>query len=163
MRKIILILFLFTKLVNNITAQSWSPLGAGIGAGYYHSVHSFATYNGELYAGGYFFSAGGVPANNIAKWNGTNWSAVGNGTGGTVYSLAVYNGELYAGTANNIIRWNGTNWSAAGSVNCYGIKSLVVYNGDLYAAGNFPEPGWSIWNFNCKVERQYLDTCCTRK
>jgi len=141
MRKIILILFLFTKLVNNITAQSWSPLGAGIGAGYYHSVHSFATYNGELYAGGYFSSAGGVPANNIAKWNGTNWSAVGNGTGGIVYSLAVYNGELYAGTGNSIIRWNGTNWSDAGSVNCYGIKSMVVFNGNLYAAGNFPDLG----------------------
>ena len=97
MTKIILTILFFTSLEKNINAQSWSTLGAGIGAGYYHSVHAFATYNGELYAGGYFTSAGGTPANNIAKWNGTNWSSVGTGINGYVYSLCVFNGELYAG------------------------------------------------------------------
>ena len=36
----------------------------------------------NLYAGGYFTKAGGVPANYIAKWDGSAWSALGSGTGG---------------------------------------------------------------------------------
>ena len=85
-------------------------------------------YNGELYAAGYFDFADG-PANNIVKWNGTNWSAVGTGIDyawaeNWVYALIVYNGELYAGghfmsaggnQVNNIAKWNGTEWSAVGT------------------------------------------------
>ena len=35
--------------------------------------------SGNLYAGGDFTTAGGVSANHIAKWDGTNWSALGSG------------------------------------------------------------------------------------
>lgn len=146
MRKIILAILFFTYLVNYVTAQSWSPLGVGIGSASYHAVHSFATYNGELYAGGYFSTAGNMPANNIAKWNGTSWSPVSTGTDNTVRSLAVYNGELYAAgnfsmagntAVHHIAKWNGTYWSAVGIVESYNIKSMIVYNGELYAAGDF--------------------------
>ena len=34
---------------------------------------------GNLYVGGDFTVAGDVPANNIAKWNGSSWSALGSG------------------------------------------------------------------------------------
>jgi hypothetical protein len=80
-------------------------------------------YNGELYVGGKFTTAGGVSASNIAKWNGTAWSALGSGITGSntgsnsqVTSMAVYNGELYVGgdfttaggvSANYIAKWNG--------------------------------------------------------
>ena len=36
----------------------------------------------NLYAGGDFTTAGGVPANHIAKWNGSAWSALGSGIDG---------------------------------------------------------------------------------
>ena len=36
----------------------------------------------NLYAGGYFTTAGGVPANYIAKWDGSAWSALGSGMNG---------------------------------------------------------------------------------
>ena len=74
-------------------------------------------YNGEIYVGGIFSNAGGVPANNIAKWNGTSWSAVGTGTNDAVNDFAIFNGELYvvggfttAGgiSANRIAKWDGT-------------------------------------------------------
>jgi hypothetical protein len=42
----------------------------------------------------------GVQVNNIAKWDGTKWTAVGEGLGTYGYSvstLIVYDGELYAG------------------------------------------------------------------
>ena len=159
MRKSILTILFFTSLVNFVTGQSWSPLGAGIGSGYYHSVNSFATYNGELYVGGYFNTAGNMPANNIAKWSGTNWSAVGNGINGDVNALCVFNGELYAGGsfstaggigATGIARWNGTNWSQVGNIEAY-IKAMVIYNGELYAGGwfsNLNSTGTSIAKWN---------------
>ncbi len=54
-----------------------------------------------LYVGGEFTIAGDVLANNIAKWDGTNWSPLGSGMQGggstSVSALTVYNGELIAG------------------------------------------------------------------
>ena len=57
---------------------------------------------GELYAGGNFASAGNVPANNIAFWDGTNWSAMGSGVTGPnffsgVYALAISGDKLFVG------------------------------------------------------------------
>lgn len=46
-----------------------------------------------LYVGGQTFTtAGGQPANRVAKWNGKTWSAVGDGfANGIVWKLAVFN------------------------------------------------------------------------
>ncbi|HUV26086.1 MAG TPA: hypothetical protein VMW34_01855, partial [Anaerolineales bacterium] len=55
--------------------------------------------NGNLYAGGRFSSAGGLPANNIAKWNGSTWSTLATGvTGGSgiIYALEIDGSNLYA-------------------------------------------------------------------
>jgi hypothetical protein len=54
-----------------------------------------------LYAGGDFTTAGGVSANRIAKWDGTEWSPLGNGIDDWVRALAVFDDgsgpALYAG------------------------------------------------------------------
>src|SRR6185503_6922167 len=53
--------------------------------------------------GGVFSAAGGSPANAIAKWDGSGWSALGSGVGGVefippaVRALAVSGNDLYAG------------------------------------------------------------------
>jgi hypothetical protein len=47
--------------------------------------------------GGTFTSAGGQPANRIAKWDGTNWWALGSGFISTITALAVNGTNLYAG------------------------------------------------------------------
>ena len=174
MRKVILSIFVFAcTITKNAKAQYWSALGNGIG--YLNTVQisegtvdgsdgpitgppvsSLCMYNGELYAAGYFDFVDG-PANNIVKWNGTNWSTVGTGIDYAwaehwVYALIVYNGELYAGghfmsaggnQLNNIAKWNGTEWSAVGTgLGSYGsVGSLAVYKGELYAAGNFYNAG----------------------
>lgn len=105
-----------------------------------------AVYNGELYAGGMFNSAGGVPAANIARWNGSSWDSVGRGMDTAVRALAVYNGELYAGGDFNyadgiytghIAKWNGSNWSPVGAGMSNVVNALAVYNGKLYAGGHF--------------------------
>ena len=58
--------------------------------------------SGDLYIGGEFTAAGEVAANNVARWNGSQWSAVGVGSGGgmnnRVVTLAIAaNGDVYAG------------------------------------------------------------------
>ena len=54
-----------------------------------------------LFIGGSFSLAGTVPANNVVKWDGLAWSALGGGFDGQVTAMAVYddgNGPaLYAG------------------------------------------------------------------
>ena len=43
--------------------------------------------NRALYAGGWFYSAGGVGATNIAKWNGSVWTNLGAGLFGGGFFL----------------------------------------------------------------------------
>ena len=48
-----------------------------------------AVFNNELYVVGYFTEAGGIPADNIAKWDGTEWC----GLGSTFYNGVNYSAE----------------------------------------------------------------------
>jgi hypothetical protein len=126
------------------------------------SVSVMAVYNGNLYVGGNFDSAGGKPASNIAMWNGTTWTPIGSGINSSVRGLVVYNGNLYVGgyfdsaggkPASNIAMWNGTSWAPVGSgITQGGVSSLIVYNGNLYAGGWFDSAGGkpakniAVWN-----------------
>jgi hypothetical protein len=72
----------------------------------------------NLYAGGSFTNMGGVSAARIAKWDGTNWYALGSGIGGRsagVQSLMAMGSDLYVGgnfkgagdkSASSFARWN---------------------------------------------------------
>jgi hypothetical protein len=104
----------------------------------------------DLYAAGGFTTAGGNPANYIAKWNGSSWSALGSGIGPYVSALAVSGSDLYAGgafttaggvLATNIAKWNGSNWSALGSGMDRPVLALAVSGSDLYAGGYFTTAG----------------------
>jgi hypothetical protein len=134
----------------------FSPLGTGLQYWYsspsdnFYAEHfsiSMTVWNGELINGGYFNLAGGIPARNIAKWNGSNWSALGGGLNHEVTGLAEYNNELYATgyfdsavgsiEAKYIAKWNGSSWSpVGGGLNLYG-NVLKVFKGDLVVGGWF--------------------------
>jgi hypothetical protein len=63
-------------------------------------VYALAVAGGDLFAGGSFTTAGGVPANSIAQWSGNSWSALGSGMGGEfplVRALALLGSDLYTG------------------------------------------------------------------
>jgi hypothetical protein len=106
--------------------------------------------NGNVYVGGGFTFVGTVPANGIAKWDGSAWSALGLGVDAPVHVLAVSGGVLYAGgqfttaggvTANYIAKWDGSAWSALGSgMNGY-VYALAVGGTDLYVGGAFSMAG----------------------
>lgn len=108
----------------------WSGVGGSTnGSG--HALEIYDDGNGPaLYIGGGFSRAGfNTPARSIAKWNGTQWSALGDGINGNVRAMAVFDDGSGAGAAlfvggefsmagttavNNIAKWNGATWSAVG-------------------------------------------------
>ncbi len=146
--------------------SQWHPLGSGMGSGgpyYGPSVYALAFGpDGSLYAGGGFTTAGGVAANRIARWDGSQWHPLGNGMEGTwsphVYALAFGpDGSLYAGgvfwtaggaPAKDIARWDGSQWHPLGSGSGMGdpeypfVYALVFGpDGSLYAGGKFTTAG----------------------
>ncbi len=142
----------------------WSALGAGIGTafgqGSVYALEVFDDGNGAaLYAGGSFTIAGSISANSIAKWNGTEWSALEAGIPGVVNALVVFDDgsgpALFAAghfraagsiAAFNIAKWDGSQWSALPGdflhpVSDYKIQRLIVFDDGqgpaLFAAGQY--------------------------
>jgi hypothetical protein len=119
---------------------------------------------GDVYAGGNFYRVGGITANNIARWNGTAWSTLGNGFSNTapngnstVLALAFApNGDLYAGgrftsPGNNVARWNGSTWTALAAGTANGVDRevaalAVAANGDVFVGGYFTRAGGASAN-----------------
>src|SRR5712664_1047964 len=122
-----------------------------------------------LYAGGEFTTAGDVAANRIAKWDGTQWSALRSGMNGSVLGLAVFDDgtgpALYAGgefttagdvAANRIAKWDGRQWSALGGGMNASVLGLAVFDDGtgpaLYAGGEFTTAGGVVVNNIAKWE-----------
>lgn len=126
-----------TSRIARWDGTSWSALAGPSGEGLTggsggRALRVFDDGSGPaLLVGGNFTSAGGIPATNIAKWNGSTWSALshpsGEGTDNTVLALEVFDAgggaELYVGGTfdqagglasgtRRIARWDGTSWSA---------------------------------------------------
>jgi len=138
---------------NRILMQDSDGIFAALSSGMDGTVYAIVIDpSGNLYAGGYFTTAGGVTVNNIAKWNGSSWSALGSGTSASVRVLAIDpSGNLYAGgtfttaggvTVNKIAKWDGSSWSALGSGMDGAVRALAIDpSGNLYAGGEFSTAG----------------------
>jgi len=120
------------------------------------TVLAMAVNGTDLYVGGSFSLAGSVTVSNIAKWNGSSWTALGIGTNGIVLAVAVDGSDLYVGgnfttaggvSASNIAKWDGSNWSALGSgINGGDVRALAVSGGNVYVGGVYTTAGGSSAN-----------------
>ncbi len=148
--------------------SNWSTVGTNAHFTYNSfsgQILALTLFNGELIAAGRFDSVAGIPAGNIARWDGIQWNAMSDGFDDLVTCLEVYNGELYAGgyfhhsgtdTIYNISKWNGTNWMRLGIG--WGLDNVVismtVFNQRLIIGGSFNgayqtsvwETGVIVWN-----------------
>ncbi|MBK7204017.1 hypothetical protein [Candidatus Amarolinea dominans] len=172
----------FTNVLNNGTVltaadyiakwdgSNWSALGSnGAGNGSLnYTVRAIAINGTDVYVGGVFSDVNNAgtslpEADYIAKWDGSNWSALGsNGAGGgslndIVRDIAVSGTDVYVGGAfadvNNggtslpeadyIAKWNGSAWSALGSNGAgngslnNGVEAIAVSGTNVYVGGNF--------------------------
>jgi len=110
-----------------------------------------------LYVGGGFDHAGEVPANNIARWDGEQWEALGDGVDGGVSELCAFDDgrgmALYVGgsftsaggqPARRIARWSGSDWEPLGGGLNGGwlrLGAMTVFDDgggpQLYVGGDF--------------------------
>jgi hypothetical protein len=159
----------------NTQTNTWSTLGTGSSngvsvGGVFGGVEALAVVGNEVYVGGYFTSAGGVSARNVARFNTqTNtWSTLGtgssNGVDSVVLALAVVGNEVYVGgeftsaggvRANGVARFNTqTNtWSSLGTGSSNGVSvggvsggvyALAVSGNEVYVGGRFISAGGVI-------------------
>jgi trimeric autotransporter adhesin len=144
---------------------SWNPLDNGVNK----IVHTLAWDGANLFVGGGFdrlcsntactttAAANGV--NHIARWDGAEWHALGNGLNVLVYALIWDGANVYAGGAftllcsnadctttappngvNYIARWDGTAWYALGNGvggESAAVLALTLDGPNLYAGGSF--------------------------
>ena len=118
-----------------------------------HFSTSLTTYNGMLVNGGYFNLAGGNTVNNIAVWDGSNWSPLGSGLSHEPLALSEYRGELYAAgffdTAGGvpvryIAKWNGSQWQDVGGGFDNIANVMYKFGSDLIIGGWFTTAGGNI-------------------
>lgn len=138
----------------------WQPAFRAAGPNY--TVHAVVQLGTSLYVGGEFSTVGGTVAHNVARWDGTSWSALGTGTNGTVNALALVGTDLYVAgrfsqaggaPAASIAKWNGTSWSAlgaglanAGSTQLAYVATLLSVGQAVYAGGTFTLAGGASAN-----------------
>jgi hypothetical protein len=142
----------------NTNSGLWFPLGTvgtiGVGSG---DVRALAIAGGTVFVGGLFNTAGGAPANNIARFNTSTqaWSTLGTGvTSGAVNAIAVSGSDVFVGgtffqaggaAATRVARFNtGTGaWSPLGSGVNGAVRAVVIAGSDVFVGGDFRQAGGS--------------------
>src|SRR5262249_9547897 len=123
---------------------SFSPVGGVVNG----SVRSMAVWNNSLVVSGTITGFGSLASSNIARWDGTNWSALGSGVSTYALALGVHHTHLYASgsfvAGRNLLMFNGTAWTIVpGGFSDYPY-AIASYNGKLYAGGFFTQAGSAL-------------------
>ncbi|MFM7338775.1 MAG: hypothetical protein ACKO2H_01560 [Bacteroidota bacterium] len=132
----------------------WNSLGSGLRCSPVNTlrklanINSMASFNGKLYAGGSFDSAGLIKARNIAYWDGKQWNALGDGIEGEVDAITILNNgnivvasTLKMGNAifpAPLMLWNGSKWTTLGlPPGCIAINALENDGSRIFVGGDF--------------------------
>jgi len=153
-----------TAFVARFDGTSWQPYGSGMNTTVFalaqrpsSAAGGASGGAGQIFAGGWFTTAGGTGVNRVSRWTGTNWATVGSGPqigmSDWVWDLKVLpSGDIVAGGAFNtatgvstpkLARWNGTAWSGFGSGLVGGevFEVFPLANGDVVVSGNITSAG----------------------
>lgn len=150
---------------------SWAELGTGSAALHCNgTINSICSDNtGNIYAGGEFSDSTVYTAGNIyvAKWDGTNWSELGNGVSHWAGVMEIYtvladnSGHVYCGgrldSNMSVAVWDGASWARLGdpaplNANNDVFSLCLDPVGNLYAAGAFTDSN-KFAKSNCYVAK----------
>ena len=136
--------------VHEFDGASWQPIGPSSSQPPVSALAELP--NGDLVVGGNIAPSAGIPGNGILRWNGTQWSAMGNPTYltsvGNVLAMArLPNGDLVVGgffdqiggvSCNHVARWNGVAWQPLGAGVPNGVTQLAASAaGEVVVDGDF--------------------------
>jgi len=128
---------------NNVAVWDGSAFSA-LGSGFTGTITCGEVMGNDIYLGGSGF---GGNNNDLAHWNGTQWSysSVFSGNSAQIFALHVHGGNLYAsgatlgfvGTNNHVQELSGGSWQTIGSSFNGAVTALGSHDGFLVAGGNF--------------------------
>ena len=154
----------------DILNSQWASVGGGITGSDVMALAVDLDNWSHMLVGGTFSQAGAVPANNIVRWAGNQWEALGEGLNGTVYDIALSGSDVYAAgqffTAdyllfNILAKWDGSTWTMlgdqinpAGQEEKYLIRglALAINGNDLYLGGHFTSMGGVTVNHVARLD-----------
>lgn len=124
-----------------LPAITWNSLGGGTDG---DVTTTLVLNDGRLLLAGAFTHAGGVEAHNVAIWDGSTFTPLGEGTpnGGLISCAIAYGNDIVLGGTFNgyqdIAIWNGSAWSyqTAFSGKTSQVNALHRHEGQLFAAGS---------------------------
>ena len=150
------------QLVSDLAAGEpprLAPAGTTAAAVFNNNISGIAIIGSDLFVGGSFTDVAGIPeADGVARWDGTEWHALGSDGAGDgafccVHAIAVFGTTLVVGggftvvghgaPSNYVAAWNGSSWSALGStsaLNAY-VSAFGVQGADLIVGGGFTNAG----------------------
>jgi hypothetical protein len=164
-------------MIGRWNGSVWEAVGGGVAPGStFADIEAMAAFNNgsgmALYVGGWDLLPSGGALCNVARWNGTQWTSVGQYLGGRTTSLAVFDDgtgpALYAGgtaqpSINYIAKLVGNQWvTLSGGVNSnvtppfpsvFGLlawNDRLVVGGDFDTAGGTAASGMAAWR-GCPV------------
>lgn len=139
----------------------WMPLGSGmLRDGNPGSVSDLILEpDGTILAAGPFTTAGGVPANGIARWNGNSWQAVGNSPSFYTNAIALLpDGRIISDASGLLWSWNGKEWTSFADPTDGGVEDCAVGpDGTLFVGGSFFSIGGQR---NAHFARFGIDPAC---
>ena len=149
----------------NLNTNTWSTLGTGLD----NSCYSLGIDSqGSIYAGGNFNSVGGITTGPIAKWDGTNWSAIANGNTiiGTVLSIDIDSNDIiYAGGDFNLslvyfnfIFYINNEWKFINRGFNSIVNSILIVDNEINIGGSFTSiiDNEITLNRVCKLSDKYV-------
>lgn len=144
-------------------ASTWKPLSSGIdSATSERGAHAIVRLpNGDLIVAGNITRAGSNSSiGNVARWNGSAWSAFGSISGpSNYYEVAVRamtldtNGVLHAIGESSLKSWSGTAWSSVNLVTGSGFGLLSASSGELFLCGSLQPFATTFNGKNVAVRR----------
>ena len=149
-----------TVVANRIAlwdGSDWTTIGSGPDNGFsFGQVRALAILGLDLVVGGNFRrTIDGIDAENLLRWNGSEWQTLGPETGldGTVLSMLVKDGDLYIGgrfeeidgvDVNHLARWDGTSWHAVGALSGSGVSGSSDSIGSFATVLNLESVGGGV-------------------